>query len=110
MLCGSTLSGKTAQVLHAPALPASTGFRIALGSCTHQGKAQPALEAAAARSLDRFVWLGGNLYEDTDNTAVLKRKSAPLGHSCNGWESRTKHPFEQEEEVGMLRQAAASTP
>lgn len=80
MLWWFTLSCKTAQMpVSVPVPEAGSGFRIAFGSCAHQDKAQPALEAAAAMSPDLFVWLGDNIYGDTDNMAVLKQKYDQLG-------------------------------
>jgi len=58
--------------------PADT-FRVAFGSCAHQNKDQPILETAASLSPDLFVWLGDNIYGDTDDMAVLQQKYDKLG-------------------------------
>ena len=53
--------------------------RIGFGSCAHQGKSQPILSAAAEDDIDVFVWLGDNIYGDTENMSVLIDKYGELG-------------------------------
>jgi alkaline phosphatase D len=48
--------------------------RIAFGSCAHQDRSQPLLKLAAAYSPDRFIFLGDNIYGDTDNMDTLRAK------------------------------------
>ncbi len=50
--------------------------RICFGSCGHQDKPQPILQLAAAHRPDLFVFLGDNIYGDTDNMKVLEKKYA----------------------------------
>lgn len=57
-----------------PAPPAGDVFRVAFGSCAHQNKDQPVLATAAGTDPDLFVWLGDNIYGDTDDMAVLQAK------------------------------------
>ena len=52
--------------------------RIALGSCVRQGDPQPIWEAIAESKPDLFVFLGDNIYGDSKNMRVLKRKYAQL--------------------------------
>ncbi|NNC86865.1 MAG: alkaline phosphatase family protein [Akkermansiaceae bacterium] len=59
----------------APRLPS----RIAFGSCAKQDKPLPVLRAAIAANPDFFVFLGDNIYGDTDDMDVLKAKYAVLG-------------------------------
>src|SRR5262245_28721475 len=53
--------------------------RIAFGSCASQEKPQPIWEAIVAARPELFLFLGNNIYGDTDNTEILKQKYAQLG-------------------------------
>lgn len=64
-------------VLTQPAF-SDTIQRIAFGSCAHQDKAQPVWSAVNAFDPDVFVFLGDNIYGDTEDMAVLKRKYQKL--------------------------------
>ncbi|MFM8711242.1 MAG: hypothetical protein ACKOC7_08185, partial [Sphingomonadales bacterium] len=48
--------------------------RIAFGSCAHQDRPQPLLRLAASYKPDRFIFLGDNIYGDTDNMDTLRAK------------------------------------
>jgi alkaline phosphatase D len=48
--------------------------RIAFGSCAHQDRPQPLLKMAATYRPDRFIFLGDNIYGDTDNMDTLRAK------------------------------------
>jgi alkaline phosphatase D len=48
--------------------------RIAFGSCAHQDRPQPLLQLAAGYHPDRFIFLGDNIYGDTDNMDTLRAK------------------------------------
>lgn len=52
--------------------------RIAFGSCGHEGQAQPILAQAAAHKPQLFVWLGDNIYGDTDEMDTLRKKYQEL--------------------------------
>jgi alkaline phosphatase D len=52
--------------------------RIAFGSCASQERPQPIWDAVVAAKPDLFVFLGDNIYGDTDNVEVLKAKYAQL--------------------------------
>jgi alkaline phosphatase D len=41
--------------------------KIGFGSCANQDKDQPILSLAANEKLDAFVFLGDNIYGDTDD-------------------------------------------
>lgn len=45
--------------------------RIAFGSCMHQDAPKPALDRAVAAAPDLFVFLGDNMYGDSDDVDVL---------------------------------------
>lgn len=57
-----------------------TVSRIAFGSCAKQTRDMPVLLAAKEAAPDVFVWLGDNLYGDTDDMNVLQGKYNQL--SC----------------------------
>lgn len=59
--------------------PDKTIERIAFGSCAHQDKPQPILEQVVAKRPDVFVYLGDNIYGDTEDMAVLEAKYRKLG-------------------------------
>ena len=53
--------------------------RIAFGSCVHQDHAQPIWKAINIDHPDLFVFLGDNIYGDTEDMAQLQRKYQKLG-------------------------------
>lgn len=55
--------------------------RIAFGSCMHESEPKPVLDLAAASAPDLFLFLGDNLYGDTDDMAVLQAKYEELAAS-----------------------------
>ncbi len=52
--------------------------RIAFGSCVHQDKAQPIWDTILATKPDTFLFLGDNIYGDTLDMDVLRKKYAKL--------------------------------
>jgi len=52
--------------------------RIAFGSCAHQDKPQPIWEAVVASEPDLFVFLGDNVYADTEDMDELRADYAKL--------------------------------
>lgn len=48
--------------------------KIAFGSCAEENKSQPILDLVVKHRPDLFVYLGDNIYGDTDDSAVLKAK------------------------------------
>lgn len=52
--------------------------RIAFGSCAKQDKPQPIWNAVLAAEPELFIFLGDNVYGDTRDMAVLRRKYAEL--------------------------------
>lgn len=52
--------------------------RIAFGSCAHQQKPQPIWNAIRASKPDVFLFLGDNIYGDTEDMAVLRAKYQKL--------------------------------
>ena len=80
--CGLTECGpqqESAPIpLAAPRSPESVIERVAFGSCSHQKKRQPILRTVVAKDPDVFVYLGDNIYGDTDNMDVLRSRYARL--------------------------------
>ena len=53
--------------------------KILFGSCSHQDKDIPIFNAINKEQADLFVFLGDNVYGDTENMTVLKSKYHKLG-------------------------------
>lgn len=53
--------------------------KILFGSCAHQDKSMPILDAVIAEQPDLFVFLGDNIYGDTQDMTLLAQKYATLG-------------------------------
>ncbi len=53
--------------------------RIAFGSCANQNLDQPVWDAVVAAKPDLFVFVGDNIYADTEDMALMKAKYAKLG-------------------------------
>ena len=53
--------------------------RVAFGSCSHQNKRQPILHTVRSKAPDVFVYLGDNIYGDTEDMDELRSKYAQLG-------------------------------
>lgn len=56
----------------------STNIKIAFGSCADQTKPQPLLKVAKSLSPDAFVYLGDNIYGDTEDMDLLRKKYGEL--------------------------------
>jgi alkaline phosphatase D len=53
--------------------------RICFGSCANQNKPQPILRDVVSRQPDLFIYLGDNIYGDTEDMSVLRAKYEKLG-------------------------------
>jgi alkaline phosphatase D len=53
--------------------------RIAFGSCARQDRPQPIWDAIIATQPDLFIFLGDNIYADTEDMEVMRNKYALLG-------------------------------
>lgn len=71
------VGGILAAILASCNQPAAV-TKIAFGSCAHESEAQPILALAADYKPDLFIYLGDNIYGDTDNMDTLKAKYALL--------------------------------
>jgi alkaline phosphatase D len=70
-----TLLACVLLLLAGPALGQSVDItRIAFGSCAHQDKEQPIWNAVLAEKPDMFVFLGDNIYGDTENMDEMRTK------------------------------------
>lgn len=66
--------------LPSPIEPTGNITSVAFGSCSSQNKDQPILYAIAAKHPDLFLYLGDNIYGDTENMKELQNKYGLL--SC----------------------------
>ena len=64
------------EVLKADVLNKQTS--ILFGSCSHQDKEMPIFDAILQENMDAFVFLGDNIYGDTEDMAVLSEKYQKL--------------------------------
>lgn len=56
------------------------GFKIAFGSCAHQGHPLPIFDLVVKHNPDLFIFLGDNIYGDTKNMDTLRTKYQRLGN------------------------------
>jgi len=78
LLCCILLSAcATAQVTFKE--PEGNISRIAFGSCASQNKPQPILTTATQDQPDLFIFLGDNIYGDTEKMKKLEKKYHKLG-------------------------------
>ena len=66
---------------------------IAFGSCANQSKPQPIWNAVAASRPDLFVFLGDNIYADTEDMAVMRARYRQLGDNPNYQRLATSTPI-----------------
>ena len=57
-------------------------FRIAFGSCSKQSKPLGILDSVLTHQPDLFIFLGDNIYGDTEDMDVLRAKYAKLGNKA----------------------------
>ena len=78
-----TRIGSIVAVLLVPSVAAAADppvvSRIAFGSCAKQDKPQPIWDAVIDTKPQHFVFLGDNIYADTEDMEVMKAKYALLG-------------------------------
>ncbi len=67
--------------------------RIAFGSCARQDKPQPIWDAVVATKPDIYLSLGDNIYGDTEDMAVMKKKYDQLA-AIPGWQKLPRRHFE----------------
>ena len=75
LLCSScAVHQKVGKPEHTAALIS----RIAFGSCGNPRKPEPVLDLAAVQKPDLFIWLGDNVYADTESADSLERRYREL--------------------------------
>jgi alkaline phosphatase D len=52
----------------------SSTFRIAFGSCAHEDHPLPVFKTISKQNPNLFIFLGDNIYADTDDSIVMKEK------------------------------------
>ncbi len=67
--------------------------RIAFGSCCHEDKEQPIWANVNRFAPDLFIFLGDNIYGDTEDMAVMRGKYAKLGAKPGFQTLRSKTPI-----------------
>ncbi|MGZ3712196.1 MAG: alkaline phosphatase D family protein, partial [Bdellovibrionota bacterium] len=72
--------------------PASA-FRLAFGSCCNQDSAQPIWQAVSQTSPDVFVFLGDNIYGDTEDMNEMQSKYQQLAQNSEFAQFREKTPI-----------------
>lgn len=70
-----------------------TTFSIAFGSCGHQDKPLEIFNHVVEHKPDVFIFLGDNIYGDTQNMRKLKRKYKKLGKNKNYKNLKTNIPI-----------------
>ena len=79
----SSINPAVAQDTAEPAIKAVADIqylpsKIAFGSCSNQNKPQPILDTVVAKNPDLFIYLGDNIYGDTEDMEVLAQKYRKL--------------------------------
>lgn len=62
-----------------PTLATAQMSKILFGSCAHQDKSMPILQTINKENSDLFIFLGDNVYGDTEDMKALKAKYDKLG-------------------------------
>jgi len=65
---------------------------IALGSCNRESAEQPLWDVIAEQHPDLFIWMGDNIYADTEDMAVMKAKYDQQFNNPNYAAFRKKTP------------------
>lgn len=72
---------------------ASERTKIAFGSCSHQDKPLEILATIALEQPQAMLWLGDNIYGDTDDIVVLQSKYDQLANNPHFMALRSSTPF-----------------
>lgn len=70
----------------------SSEFKLAFGSCLLQNQPQPIWRAIGNLSPDAFVFLGDNIYADTEDMALMKSRYNQLAENPDFAAFRRRHP------------------
>lgn len=71
---------------------ASSTFTLAFGSCADQDKSQPVWNAIGKANPNVFCFLGDNIYADTEDMSVMRRKYSQFGRMPQFANFRKKFP------------------
>lgn len=69
----------TPSIAQKATVNSSAPSKILFGSCSHQSKPMPILNAINQEQGDVFIFLGDNIYGDTENMQLLAQKYQKLG-------------------------------
>ncbi len=67
-------------------------FTLAFGSCNHQDKPQPLWQAIIDEQPDLWLWLGDNIYGDTKDVQLLRKKYDQVKANKDYQQLRTQVP------------------
>ncbi|MFT6331463.1 MAG: alkaline phosphatase D [Bermanella sp.] len=76
---GSMVAAQTLPTAQPVSIQASKVTHILFGSCSHQDKAMPIFNAILQEPADAFIFLGDNIYGDTEDMQELAQKYNKLG-------------------------------
>ena len=79
-LCYACLTLIAFLLVHSAAAQETPLARICFGACARQEQPQPIWEAVVATKPELFLFLGDNIYGDTEDMDVLRAKYALLGN------------------------------
>ena len=78
--CKSSTPSKANQTTNSPPQKSTAQvFKVAFGSCGHQSHPLPIFYEVIKHQPDLFVFLGDNIYGDTNDMEVLRKKYQQLG-------------------------------
>lgn len=77
--CNRGRLAEAQRPLNAPIDPAKPISRIAFGSCAEQNRAQPIWDPILRANPELFLFIGDNIYADTEDMSEMRRKYAQLG-------------------------------
>jgi alkaline phosphatase D len=97
MIGGMAAAAAVPSFVQAQAKPKATKeaalTRIAFGSCCHEDKEQPIWANVNRFAPELFIFLGDNIYGDTEDMAVMRGKYAKLGAKPGFQTLRSKTPI-----------------
>jgi alkaline phosphatase D len=78
---GSVVAAKEPSPAHSLPMQTASVTHILFGSCSHQDKAMPIFDAILQEPADGFIFLGDNIYGDTEDMQELAQKYKKLGQN-----------------------------
>jgi alkaline phosphatase D len=77
----SVVAAKEPSPAHSLPMQTASVTHILFGSCSHQDKAMPIFDAILQEPADGFIFLGDNIYGDTEDMQELAQKYKKLGQN-----------------------------